>query len=1161
MNNQNNYNHINEYERITKYLEFKGVKGKYSGKNTNFPSICCDPKDIRLGISTKGRGFHCFKCHSKGYSLIQLIQAVDKVSKEEAQKIADDWQGNKQYQPHNKYFSPVDKTPKKEPEIDLTQQNINRAKNLDKVINYLKGRGISEKTAKHFNLGSFYNYGSYYVNIPHYKHSYGQTWQGSRIDRSDPSKSKKWNPSGLSIPIFNWQILKGLKGNDVVFITDGQFDAMSFYELGYNAISLNGMGNGSKLIRLLNEKNISKSLIFVLAPDNSEKEQELFSKLRESLGDAGYRALVCDSLAGDDDVNNRLQFDIEGLREDIKSVLSHASQSINNFFPVENKPKQLTKPELRANALNGCIESLRKCLEKVTQSQIESGYIYKFINECNIDNYYKNLARESIPEFKSEYDLNNIDHYVPLMPDNKTTVDYSKANLSNKRVTYLRSAMGTAKTSKFIVKWCKDKEKQNKRILFIVDRSALTRDVMSVFKDNDIDMAHYQDGETIRNGDFKNAVTCVHSLLNFSKNGGLDRFDAVVIDEASSNQMISTLFGGSKCFKYDEGKHYTVIKSLKKLCSRADVILSDAYLSNKDVAYYDQAFNVSPDERFIIDIERPYRNQEAKIIATTSKSFLNALYQAVTPVLLNGRKVAIFSESINKAKEIKKYYEQKGKRVCIVTSEDTEDREAILNTSKQQNKLINTDILIYTSAMNSGVSIDLKNLSKDNQFRDVFVLSSGYFLTSDLLMQGSFRSRNAEYFTFVLIDESAKLSNKEQIELKADTMNDFNNSRYKKALEQERNGYIRELVHLLKLDNITFSFQSYNSKARMYTLPDVMSDEEYKCEYKKLLESPKIMSEDEAEEVKKMQRANKSDERYFSLLKWEAINLSSDLNISAKYTIDPHYKRKLDNLKSYIANGLLCPVMMKDRITKDDIPDFSSHVEDNMQVLVVEGLLPEWYAKNKGGIKRLSNVRAILKFIGFDVEVERKKKVITALNISKSEPIKAILNDSLYIKGRKFPLQENEVSIYKREEIPPQENEGTVVGHLHSKQNNQLEKEVIKPNHDEYDKELIEISKNAKPVQYHNVYDDSFDTSEPVNSMDDVLDGMSFEEAKIYLKEKNKTGLTSKEAALYWCCAYDDPLYYAILLEKDADIISMPMFSERIVNVPTASGCVSMTLS
>ena len=110
---------------------------------------------------------------------------------------------------------------------------------------------------------------------------------------------------------------------DFVFITEGQIDAMSFMEIGLDAVGLGGVNEVSKLINQLKDHPCDK--IFVLALDNDKAGRRATGKFIEEFAEAelDQQYIVISNLYGVyKDANEYLVADREGFIERMKEIVN-----------------------------------------------------------------------------------------------------------------------------------------------------------------------------------------------------------------------------------------------------------------------------------------------------------------------------------------------------------------------------------------------------------------------------------------------------------------------------------------------------------------------------------------------------------------------------------------------------------------------------------------------------------------------------------------------------------------------------------------------------------------------------------------------------------------------------------------------------------------------
>lgn len=142
-------------------------------------------------------------------------------------------------------------------------------RNVD-ATDYFKMRGISQNVIDRFNLGYDMRFEVGPDSISH--ESY--IWRAAIIPNgefsymarnTDPNAKDRIRKKGHQ-GIFN---IKALDREGAIFITEGEFDALSLETLGFPAIALGGASNTQPLIDYVQEHNIANR-IFYIALDNDE---------------------------------------------------------------------------------------------------------------------------------------------------------------------------------------------------------------------------------------------------------------------------------------------------------------------------------------------------------------------------------------------------------------------------------------------------------------------------------------------------------------------------------------------------------------------------------------------------------------------------------------------------------------------------------------------------------------------------------------------------------------------------------------------------------------------------------------------------------------------------------------------------------------------------
>ena len=201
---------------------------------------------------------------------------------------------------------------------------------------YLNGRGISVETAMRFWIGfdpqadPAKNPGGTgesvhpvpRIIIPTTKNHY----VGRSIDPNTDKNYKKMNSKGSKAGIFNIAAL--YSDAQTVFITEGAFDALSIIEAGSAAVALNSTSNVPVLLKDLEEKPTTATL--VLCCDNDDAGKKANGELREGLRRLNISFIMGNIYGGYKDPNEFLQIDREKFLEAVEDAERQAAARPDN---------------------------------------------------------------------------------------------------------------------------------------------------------------------------------------------------------------------------------------------------------------------------------------------------------------------------------------------------------------------------------------------------------------------------------------------------------------------------------------------------------------------------------------------------------------------------------------------------------------------------------------------------------------------------------------------------------------------------------------------------------------------------------------------------------------------------------------------------------------
>ena len=303
--------------RLPDYLFKRGIT------NLKKPFRCLSPshEDIHpsMQYNPKNNTVHCFSCGAH-YDLLNLI-AMDETlnpSKDfiKILKIAcqefnvpfssfDDANGNDNANYLKTYF-------------DKCSRSMGR-------FNYFTSRGISHDTIKRFNLGIDRHFSAgHEVFI---KAAIIPTGPESFVARNTDSscgpkmRYRKHGPTKM----FN--IEGAFSQNKPVIITEGEIDALSVIEAGFNAIGLGSTSNSSAFIKYCREHRPTQPMI--IAMDNDDKGQASAQKIYKSLRELSLSCIIKNLYGRFKDANEALLKDKANFIEALTVSTTEMEQSMS----------------------------------------------------------------------------------------------------------------------------------------------------------------------------------------------------------------------------------------------------------------------------------------------------------------------------------------------------------------------------------------------------------------------------------------------------------------------------------------------------------------------------------------------------------------------------------------------------------------------------------------------------------------------------------------------------------------------------------------------------------------------------------------------------------------------------------------------------------------
>ena len=363
--------------KIEEYLEKKGI-------DLNKPFRCLNPahndKKPSMSYNKSGNNVHCFSCNAT-YSLFDLIGLdygltnfsdiilkagelfnIKIVNDADYQKPGADQRGQNKAE-----------ISRKETAIDFSLWPL--ASQNKTALDYLQNRGISKETADHFNLRyapSLYFYeergNSQAIVIPNSESSFNAR-------NLNPSCKQRYSKKG-SQRLFNIEALE--KSEKPIFITEGEFDALSIIEKGGEAIALESISNLRALLLQAKQSQLKQPLI--IAVDNDQAGQdalksEELQKLIADLKAEGLNIYIPDLQKlynGKKDANEALlenDFYFEMTINDIQE------EALDQIRKQEELKSQEALNELKRDSVSNSLDAFNQIIEKSkTASFIPTGF-------------------------------------------------------------------------------------------------------------------------------------------------------------------------------------------------------------------------------------------------------------------------------------------------------------------------------------------------------------------------------------------------------------------------------------------------------------------------------------------------------------------------------------------------------------------------------------------------------------------------------------------------------------------------------------------------------------------------------------------------------------------------------------------------------------------
>lgn len=313
-------------ELLPEYLDILVSKGEIEDRGDGFYTCpFCNSGNKQKNTAAfyvNGTRYKCFSCTEKGdiFDLVGYMEGLENdfaAHYNRTLKIMRSYLNSDKYEKIKTVKSKPVKTPEVSKEVDYTEYLHKCHDNVNQT-DYFINRGLSREIIDRFNLG--YDVENNCVTIP-----YNHDCKGY-VDRVLYDGSSKYYKHGNELfninALYEYQTVDDLfRNNGYVFVVEGQIDAVSFMEIGLDAV---GLGGTNEIMRLVNQlKEHLSNKVLILALDNDQAGRRATGKFIEELAEAelNQRYIVISDLYKQyKDANEFLVADRVGFIERMKKV-------------------------------------------------------------------------------------------------------------------------------------------------------------------------------------------------------------------------------------------------------------------------------------------------------------------------------------------------------------------------------------------------------------------------------------------------------------------------------------------------------------------------------------------------------------------------------------------------------------------------------------------------------------------------------------------------------------------------------------------------------------------------------------------------------------------------------------------------------------------------
>lgn len=361
-----------EIEEVKQQADIVEIIGQYTKLtkegNNKYKGLCPfhEEKHGSFFVYPETKSWYCYGACQTGGDVITFLEKKENLSPKDAvEKIIRD-SGIKYENSSIKNILP------EQTEIADQTEFYKEAHKYLKDTKYY--RGISLKTLNRFNVGFVKNWTNPNPNakkapasprliIPISNISYLARETRSNEELTEKQRQYLKIKVGSQKDIFNGSSLKDAK--DYIFVTEGEIDALSIIDQGYNAITAGSVSNINNLYDLIKRVN-NKDIVYYLFLDNDETGKKASEKLCEMMKRDGFiyhcpEQIIIEKVK-DEEENSQVSIDRLSFKDANEWLLSD-KESFVAFL------KRLASSEY--------IENIKKFYETERDAAIEEGISYR----------------------------------------------------------------------------------------------------------------------------------------------------------------------------------------------------------------------------------------------------------------------------------------------------------------------------------------------------------------------------------------------------------------------------------------------------------------------------------------------------------------------------------------------------------------------------------------------------------------------------------------------------------------------------------------------------------------------------------------------------------------------------------------------------------------